>query len=78
MRAITRADLEKNGRDIVFTVTGNGFLYNMVRIMAGTLVWIGLGKLPPDAVKQALLSGERIKAGETFPAHGLCLVSVEY
>ena len=78
VRTITRASIEKNGQDIVFTVTGNGFLYNMVRIMAGTLVWIGLGKLPPDAIKQALLTGERIKAGKTFPAHGLCLVGVEY
>jgi tRNA pseudouridine38-40 synthase len=78
VRTVTRAAIEKNGQDITFTVTGNGFLYNMVRIMAGTLVWIGLGKLPPDAIKQALTTGERIKAGKTFPPHGLTLVSVEY
>jgi len=78
IREIYNADIKKSGADITLTITGNGFLYNMVRIIAGTLVWIGLGKIPPTAIKDVLETGKRIKAGKTFPANGLCLVSVEY
>lgn len=60
------------------TVTGNGFLYNMVRIIAGTLVYVGMGKLTPDDVKDIILSRDRTKAGKTLPPEGLTLVSVEY
>ncbi len=59
-------------------VSGDGFLYNMVRIIAGTLVEIGLSKRDPAAINEALQTGERIKAGITAPPHGLCLVKVEY
>lgn len=61
-----------------FTVTGNGFLYNMVRIMAGTLVAAGEGKISRQNVLDAFSSGNRNLLGKTMPARGLTLVSVEY
>jgi tRNA pseudouridine(38-40) synthase len=59
-------------------VSGNGFLYNMVRIIAGTLVEVGRGKMSVDDVMRALQSGDRRLAGPTMPAQGLCLEWVEY
>ena len=66
------------GDEIVFSVTGNGFLYNMARIMAGTLVAVGSGKLKESDVLKILESGERQSAGKTMPAKGLILKAVEY
>ena len=63
---------------VEITVTGNGFLYNMVRIIAGTLVYVGMGKLTPEEVEGIILSKDRTKAGKTLPPEGLTLVSVEY
>lgn len=60
------------------SVTGNGFLYNMVRIIAGTLVYVGRHKLTVDDVKKILATGDRKRAGKTLSAKGLCLVRVEY
>lgn len=60
------------------SVTGNGFLYNMVRIIAGTLVYVGMGKLTVADVRALLESGDRTKAGKTLPPQGLHLISVEY
>ena len=59
-------------------VTGNGFLYNMVRIIAGTLVYAGQGKLSVEDVERVLKTGDRTLAGKTLPPHGLTLVSVGY
>ena len=59
-------------------VTGNGFLYNMVRIIAGTLIYAGLGKLTAEDVQRVMESGDRTLAGKTMPPEGLCLMSVEY
>lgn len=59
-------------------VTGDGFLYNMVRIIAGTLIDIGKGKLNPDYVSAMLLSQDRTEAGTTAPPQGLCLIRVWY
>lgn len=59
-------------------VTGNGFLYNMVRIIAGTLVYAGQGKLTAADVRRVLETGDRTLAGKTMPPEGLTLVSVEY
>ena len=63
---------------IDISVTGNGFLYNMVRIIAGTLVYCGLHKLTAQDVKNIIETGDRKMAGKTLPAKGLCLVSVVY
>ncbi|MCI9500956.1 MAG: tRNA pseudouridine(38-40) synthase TruA [Hungatella sp.] len=60
------------------SVTGDGFLYNMVRILVGTLIEIGLGKRTPDSVKEVLDSRDRQAAGFMAPARGLFLVSVVY
>ncbi len=59
-------------------VTGSAFLYNMVRIIAGTLVDVGSGKIPPEEVREILLSRDRRRAGKTLKAGGLTLESVEY
>lgn len=59
-------------------VTGNGFLYNMVRIIVGTLVYVGCGKLSVDDIKSILLSQDRTKAGITAPAMGLVLCNINY
>lgn len=78
VRTIYEATLSKENDEITFIIKGNGFLYNMVRIIAGTLVWIGLDRLPLDAIEKTLTTKVRKNAGKTFPAHGLTLVSVEY
>jgi tRNA pseudouridine38-40 synthase len=78
VRTITQACVERDGEMITFTVTGNGFLYNMVRIIAGTLVEVGLGKIGPDAVPGIITALDRREAGRTAPAHGLYLVEVFY
>jgi tRNA pseudouridine38-40 synthase len=65
-------------RDIKIYVTGNGFLYNMVRIIAGTLIGVGSGKLEPGAFRRAIESQSRLDLGITAPAHGLTLMEVFY
>lgn len=69
--------LEKDD-EIIFEITGNGFLYNMVRIIVGTLYFIGKGKLPESAIEEMLNTGNRKAGGKTYPACGLCLKQVEY
>jgi tRNA pseudouridine38-40 synthase len=59
-------------------VTGNGFLYNMVRIIAGTLIWVGEGKFSPNDIVPILAAQNRESAGPTAMPHGLTLWSVEY
>lgn len=64
--------------EIKISVTGNGFLYNMVRIIAGTLVYVGLHKLTPEDVRYIIETGDRKRAGKTLSAKGLCLERVVY
>lgn len=78
VRTLSYVNLEQAGDEITLTLTGDGFLYNMVRIIAGTLAFIGKGKLPTSAVRDTLRSKNRNSAGKTFPPEGLCLVKVEY
>ena len=59
-------------------LTGNGFLYNMVRIIAGTLVDVGMGKIMPNDIPKIIEEGDRSKAGRTLPPSGLFLMKVEY
>ena len=59
-------------------VTGSGFLYNMVRLMAGTLLEVGRGKQEPQWVKEILASKERVTPGPKLPAKGLTLIQIEY
>lgn len=78
VRKIYSIDIKRKGKVISIFVTGNGFLYNMVRIIAGTLVYAGEGKIKPEAVKDAILSKDRKKAGKTMAPEGLCLLKVFY
>ena len=78
VRTIYECRLERKGPLLCLTVTGDGFLYNMVRIITGTLLEIGENKRSPDDIPQLLCSGDRTQAGRTVPPHGLCLWSVEY
>jgi tRNA pseudouridine38-40 synthase len=78
VRTIYNAEVITQDEKIKIRLTGNGFLYNMVRIISGTLVEVGLGKIEPEEILQIIDSQDRTKAGKTLPAHGLYLVSVEY
>lgn len=79
VRTIYKAEIievEKNR--IYIELTGNGFLYNMVRIISGTLVDVGLGKIQPEEIKKIIKLKDRNLAGKTMPPNGLYLVNVEY
>ena len=78
VRTITALEITENGDEITFEVTGNGFLYNMVRIMVGTLYYVGIGKLSAEEIPEILLSGKRERAGKTMPPEGLYLKQVVY
>ena len=76
--AANRADNISNGSYITIRIKGNGFLYNMVRIIAGTLMQVGRGQLTPAAVQNMLLSKDRCSAGQTAPPQGLTLMGIDY
>ena len=78
VRTVYSIDVEDTGSEVRLTFRGDGFLYNMVRIMAGTLVEVGLGKRSAESVVLPLETLDRADAGETLPAKGLTLVNVEY
>ena len=72
------AGIDQMSREIVIRVTGRGFLYNMVRIIAGTLMEIGRGHIAPQEMKRIIEARDRRAAGPTAPACGLTLVKIEY
>ncbi|MCX5666065.1 MAG: tRNA pseudouridine(38-40) synthase TruA [Candidatus Omnitrophica bacterium] len=78
VRTIKKIKIEKRRNLVYIDIRADGFLYNMVRIIAGTLLEIGRGKMPEESIKEILLKRDRRSAGPTAPALGLCLVSVEY
>ncbi|MBQ9481197.1 MAG: tRNA pseudouridine(38-40) synthase TruA [Clostridia bacterium] len=78
VRTVYSSEIICDGDFILFTVCGNGFLYNMVRIMAGTLAEAGAGKMTDADIIDALENGNRTLCGKTMPPHGLTLLSVEY
>ena len=78
VRRIDELSVERLGGEVRFTVSGDGFLYNMVRIIVGTLLNVGKGELSPDAIPAILASKDRQNAGPTVPAKGLCLEEVRY
>lgn len=78
VRTIYDLAVSRDGNIITISVTGDGFLYNMVRIIAGTLIEIGLGDISPDEMKTILEAKDRSMAGRTAPASGLCLEEVFY
>ena len=78
VRTIYKTQIYKKEDRIIIELTGNGFLYNMVRIIAGTLVDVGLGKIEPQQIENIIKEKKRENAGKTLPPNGLYLVSVEY
>ncbi len=78
VRTIYSADIFKEDDLITLRITGNGFLYNMVRIVAGTLLEIGKGSLECDCIPKIIDAKDRNAAGPTAPAKGLTLVKIEY
>ncbi len=77
VRTIYQCSVWKEGDVVAIRVTGNGFLYNMVRIIAGTLIKVGSGELEPEQIKDILLARDREAAGPTAPAHGLTMIGIE-
>lgn len=78
VRTIHSIDITSENNIITIDVTGNGFLYNMVRIIVGTLVYVGEGRINPDDMTDIINSQCRNRAGITAPAKGLCLKEVFY
>ena len=78
IRTIYETNVYQENEKIFIELTGNGFLYNMVRIIAGTLVDVSLGKIEPEEIPDIIQDGKRENAGKTLPPQGLYLVNVEY
>lgn len=78
IRTILAFDVEEEGEVLTLKVRGSGFLYNMVRILVGTLLEVGQGKLKPELVSVILKGKDRALAGKTAPANGLYLFRVDY
>ena len=78
VRTIFDIDVKREGEFVVITVTGDGFLYNMIRIMAGTLMLAGTGKLDFDGLLKIIESRDRTKAGKTAGPNGLTLMEINY
>ena len=78
VRTIYSAKILQEGDRIIIELEGNGFLYNMVRIIAGTIVDVGLGKIRPEEIPEIINSKDRNRAGKTLPPQGLYLVEVYY
>ena len=76
VRRITALEIEEGGTRLCFKITGTGFLYNMVRIIVGTLLRVGTGFWPPEKVKDILEARDRQAAGPKAPAEGLCLMQI--
>lgn len=78
VRRVDKIDIKREGGYLRFTIHGTGFLQNMVRIMVGTLLEVGNGRMSVEEVSAVLDNPERQKAGPTAPAQGLCLMEVDY
>ena len=78
MRTVHSLIIRRENKNVIIEVSGDGFLYNMVRIIVGTLTEVGLGKKRPEDVRKIIESKDRQKAGHTAPAEGLYLVEVYY
>ena len=78
VRTLYSLEVLQEGSEIIIRIKGNGFLYNMVRIITGTLIQVGKGRFKPEYVKQMLEAKDRTVAGQTAPPQGLTLVGIEY
>lgn len=78
VRTIYGASVKEDDDEWVFTFIGDGFLYNMIRIIVGTIIEVAEGKRTPESIKEIIEAKNRNKAGKTFPSTGLCLVEIYY
>ena len=78
VRKIYKTEIREENNRIIIELTGNGFLYNMVRIIVGTLVDVGLGKIKQEEIPEIIKSKDRTRAGKTLPPYGLYLLDVKY
>lgn len=78
VRTVYDLTVTKDGERIRIAITANGFVYNMVRIIVGTLVKVGLGKMDPEELPRIVAAKERTLSGMTAPAKGLCLTDIQY
>ena len=78
VRTITDLSVVREGDEIVIRVTGNGFLYNMVRIIAGTLIDVGRGQIEVDSLPRIIEAKDRAKSGPTAPPQGLTLIGYQF
>ena len=76
VRTIYSLEVLQEGSEIIIRIKGNGFLYNMVRIITGTLIQVGKGRFKPEYVKQMLEEKDRTVAGQTAPPQGLHLLAL--
>ena len=78
VRTIYEIEVARKGDVITIRVTGGGFLYNMVRIIAGTLIEVGARKRSPESMRDILAACDRSAAGPTAPAHGLTMIGIKF
>ncbi|MFD3155650.1 tRNA pseudouridine(38-40) synthase TruA [Haloimpatiens sp. FM7330] len=78
IRKVFKLDIIKNNDMLQFSISGDGFLYNMVRIIVGTLLDVGINKIEPEYIQEIIELKDRTKAGRVVPATGLCLEEVFY
>ena len=78
VRTIHELRIDREGDLVTITISGNGFLYNMVRIIVGTLLWVNEGKIAPEDIPEIMKKSDRKLAGKTAQAHGLYLNRVFY
>ena len=78
VRNVTKCEVYRDGGEIVIGVEGDGFLYNMIRILAGTLIDMGCGAKSPESMGRILESRDRTQAGPTAPPEGLTLIKILY
>lgn len=78
VREMLASSVQDDGPHVEIRIYGTGFLYNMVRIFAGTLIGVGSGKIEPGAIRRGIESGSRLELGVTASAHGLTLMRVDY
>ncbi len=78
VRTVMRLEIKKKGNYVSFTIEADGFLYKMVRSIVGTLLEVGRGRMTITEFKKIVKSRDRVKAGNTAPAKGLCLLKVKY
>ena len=78
VRTVSRIAISRDGDELRFDFSADGFLHHMVRILTGTLLEVGRGNRTPESVTELLAGGPRAAAGFTVPAKGLCLMEVRY